>query len=201
MDKTSICNLALGHLGSKRIENITESTAEAEVCNEFFDHARDSMLRLRDWNFARGRQKLPEVTAPAFGFGKAFGLPADFVAARAVNGKEAGTPGATFEIVGREIHTDLDSVELKYTRREGNTQIWDPVFVDVFSYELAALIAPSLLQEPQVAATMRQLGDALLKSRAAPADVQESQPKAIRANANTARSIRSRTGYPDSYPS
>lgn len=57
-----ICNRALAMIGKDpAMTSMTENTEEASLCKLFYREARDSLLRLRQWNFALRRKALDEL--------------------------------------------------------------------------------------------------------------------------------------------
>ena len=50
--KTEICNMALSHIGTKRISTFGETTVQGRHCTDLFVPARDFVLRDHDWGFA-----------------------------------------------------------------------------------------------------------------------------------------------------
>jgi hypothetical protein len=62
----SICNLALGLLGSKSI-TLNASSANHTLCTLFFDDSRDEILVQHPWNWARKRAYAVQTTDPLFG--------------------------------------------------------------------------------------------------------------------------------------
>ena len=52
----SICNMALALVGADgTITALTQDNQNARVCNQFYDAARQTLLRSHPWNFATGR--------------------------------------------------------------------------------------------------------------------------------------------------
>lgn len=56
--EVSICNAALAHLGEASITALTDDTARARACNQFYGPMRDAVLRSHRWNFAQDREAL-----------------------------------------------------------------------------------------------------------------------------------------------
>lgn len=62
---TSICNMSLGRIGAKRIDDITDDTdtkSEAIQCRLHYAQTRDALLRSHWWRFASARADLAVVT-------------------------------------------------------------------------------------------------------------------------------------------
>ena len=64
--ETTICNLALAHLGDERIGSLTDDSEAARACNAVYVLARDGLTRAHPWNFAIQRANLAaEATSPS----------------------------------------------------------------------------------------------------------------------------------------
>ena len=48
LDKTRVCNLALGNVGSFQISDFVENSKESENCQQFFDTALENLLSKKD---------------------------------------------------------------------------------------------------------------------------------------------------------
>lgn len=60
-----LCNIALGHLGNKGLVTSVfppDGSVESKLCNGRYATARDEMLGMFDWDFARSRMALAAVT-------------------------------------------------------------------------------------------------------------------------------------------
>lgn len=72
----SICNGALMMIGAERISALTEASEEAAVCNERFQHVRDTVLSLFPWNICIYRATLTQdSTAPVYDYQYRYALP------------------------------------------------------------------------------------------------------------------------------
>ncbi len=80
MDAVGIVNAALDKLGVEPIGALTDDVKQARAANRVFDRLRDLELTLHTWRFSVARTTLPALsTAPAFGYARAFQVPADFL--------------------------------------------------------------------------------------------------------------------------
>lgn len=139
---TTICNLALGRLGSQRILDITEDTVEGRACALQYPVARDELLRMHRWNFAIDRDTLTALaSAPAFGWAKQYALPGDCLRVLQVNAWEDNEIPPRWEVEGRFLLTDENTAEIKFIKRETDVAVFDSVFVSALSCKLAAMIA------------------------------------------------------------
>ena len=143
---THVCNLALARLGEKRIMDMDEATTAGRACKLHFETARDAVLRSHRWNFAQKRATLSKlVTAPAFGWASQFTLPADCLRVLEVNNSEFEMhQGNRWEVEGRVLLSNEDSVELVYTGRTANSTVWDSLFVEALATYLAARLSETM---------------------------------------------------------
>ena len=91
LDKTSLCNVALGHIGQPEIQDIDEDeSTPARVCRTHFDLVRDSLFEKHDWDFLTKRLVLAkDATAPVNGYDNAFVLPTNWLRVLALNETDA----------------------------------------------------------------------------------------------------------------
>ena len=177
-----ICNMALGHLGQKSINSLTEARRESQLCKQFYAPTRDFVLRAHPWGFARRQQYLSVVSGmePA-GFEYAYYYPTECLLARKIhNPADEDTP-IYFEVstnpdTGEKvILTDYAQALLIYTVRVKDPLKFDPMFVDALAYKLAGDIAFPLTSKASVAETMFRSFQASL-SVAQAVDGNESRP-------------------------
>ncbi|WP_151767933.1 hypothetical protein [Acinetobacter oleivorans] len=118
----SICNQALNRIGAKSIISFDENTENARRCRALYAPARQTLLRMHPWSFAKRRIQLaPSAIRPAFGYQNAFPLPSDFL-------RVYSTGQIDYEIEGRNILADADLINLIYIADEQNEEIWDSIF-------------------------------------------------------------------------
>lgn len=150
--KTEICNFAISHLGSgKGIGNIdTEHSEEANACRQFYDMARDEMLREFPWPFASKTATLALVASdPSIEWLFSYRAPSDCLRIkRILSGERTDTEPVPYRKMsdsqGILVYTDMESAQMEYTAQITNTQLFDPDFVMALSLRLAAYIAPRL---------------------------------------------------------
>lgn len=137
-----ICNYALSKVGDNKIVAIDEGTPEANQCEILYPRARDFVLRNHPWNCAIGRSLLASsITAPAWGFEKAYPLPADCL--RVLDVVDA----SEWRVEGNHILTDFDgALKVRYVKRIEDTEQFDAHVVEVISSFLAIELAESLTQ-------------------------------------------------------
>lgn len=139
---TTICNQALGKLGSNRIidfEDNSENSPQIIQCRLHFEPTRDALGRSHSWRFARARAELVEDSeAPDFEWDNQFILPDDFLRFRSIF-EEDGTTSKSrrHSIEGQLLLTNLSEVSLRYIKKVTDPAEFDPLFVKVFVLLLA----------------------------------------------------------------
>jgi hypothetical protein len=156
--KTKIVNLALGRIGiSDILANVdTERSAHAVRAKLVFDDERDFVLRDFSWPFATRYITLGLVDGSSSDPANAdwtfaYRYPSDCLMARRLalgNGRTDSTPPAPFRVgsdtTGRLIYTDQEDAVLEYTARVTDAETFDPLFVSMLAWRVAASLAPSL---------------------------------------------------------
>jgi hypothetical protein len=137
-----VCNLALVSLGANTINDLTEDSTEAKVCNVFWDTTRRKTLRSHPWNFAIRRVELArELATPTYGYQYQYVLPADCLKVHDVN------ENRDFRIENRRIVTNESTCFIRYVADVEDVSVWDDAFVDVVAahlrYDLAYTITTS----------------------------------------------------------
>ena len=141
--KVQIANAALQKLGAKRIESLTQDSANARSMNAAFEGVRDSMFRRYDWSFAIRRASIAADAAQTeWGSWNRYSLPADFI--RLIRDDESGTnldwrieSGAEGE--GAFIVTaDSSPLEIRYVAKVEDPNQFDVLFVEALEHKLAA---------------------------------------------------------------
>lgn len=149
--EAGICNIALLRIGvTDTIDALTDASDEAKACTVLYAQARDTLLQSFRWPFAQRRATLALLASVEVeGWGYAYALPADFLAARSVwGGSRTGTPvpyalehSATS---GRMLLTDMPDAELHYTAQVTAVGVFPPLFVDALVWALAQDLAMAL---------------------------------------------------------
>jgi len=146
-----ICNQALTKLGASRITSLLDDTKQARSLNAIFETKRDAELAAHPWTFAITRAQIPaSSTAPAFGWAKAYPLPAGYLALVEVGEDYVfyqSDAGPLFQIEGGSILTDEASpLRIRYTQRITNSGLLPALFVEALACRLAAEVAEDLTQ-------------------------------------------------------
>lgn len=152
---TIISQLALSHLNiTKQIADVdTEKSKEAAACRQFFEVARDELLRDFPWPFATKFAQLALIVeSPTFEYGFAYRYPTDCLFIRRIlsglrndNRQSRIHYRVGNDDAGRVIYTDQQNAAVEITTIDAqNPAKWDSDFALALSYRLASYIAPSL---------------------------------------------------------
>jgi hypothetical protein len=156
LTSTQIVNIALGKAQVQgRISDLsTDTSKEARRGRDIYEQTRDAMLRSHVWNFSKARVELAEVTPDdtLVGFDKAFALPADFLRIIAVSPvnedncrvKYKAETVLTSSAYARVLLTNSTTLFLRYVRQVTETALFDPMFIEAFTWQLAADFASSI---------------------------------------------------------
>lgn len=144
--KTDICNLALDLLSAGTVVDVDNPTDATEsLLERWYDLSLKKALREHPWNFAAKRAILAaSSTAPAFGYAKAFPVPADFIRLLTLEnseGNQIGKDAYEFENGSILMNTDSTSLRLRYVYNITDVTRFDPMFVNLLAHEIALAIA------------------------------------------------------------
>jgi len=157
----SICSNALLHLGDTPIASFNESSKRATMCANLWPQVRDMMLRRHAWPCARKRVILaPEASAPKFDWGFSFLLPGDWL--RSLQYGERGQR-LDFELEGRRILANTDTLPLVYVWRNTDPALWDDALCDAACLEMVARLAYPITQSASLAQLKRAEADKFLR--------------------------------------
>lgn len=162
--KVSIFNMALNHLGitAPISTNSFSSDSRAVILNNFYETARDEVLKAFDWGFANTYKDLTLSTAispnPKFPF--VYDSPNDCIAARAiidsVMGKEKKFEPHSNSLGELSFLAEVECAKLRYTRRVEKENLFSPEFVIVLTYYLAALAGETITGQQKKADSCMQ---------------------------------------------
>ncbi len=182
--QVEIVNQALVKIGSDRIVSLADDVKAAKVASAIWDAKRDAELAAHPWTFAKARAELPALaTAPAFGWARAYQLPADYLTMVEVGENYVlymppDELVTLFEIEGQTILTDEASpLRIRYIRRITNTGLFPALFNEALACRLAAEMAESLTQSlAKREAAWKEYGMAIRTARQRNAIEQPPQP-------------------------
>lgn len=150
--KVGIFNMALNHLGvtAPIATNSMDKDSRAIILNNFYETARDEVLKAFDWGFANTYKDLTlsTTTSPNPKYPYVYDAPNDCIAARAIIDIQKGEE-KKFEVYANSLgdKSFLAQVEcgrLRYTRRIENEVLFEPEFAITLSYYLAALTGETI---------------------------------------------------------
>ena len=125
----------------------------AEEASAVWDLILTPELSANNWKFATRRASIPaSATPPAFGYERAFPVPADFLALTYVEGQGAqdtsdyrGSTLSAYVIEAGEILTDSPApLQIIYTARVTDPDRWDPGFRNAFAIKMAQALCYTL---------------------------------------------------------
>ncbi|XAI95349.1 tail tubular protein [Nostoc phage Nsp-JY18] len=175
-----ICNLALGHLGKKRINALDEALSEARECAQYYDHVRRIMLQSSNWTFARKRLALAQTTADfETRWPYTYTRPSDALAIRRILPPEAdrqyGSKKIPFEVREGKVYTILSPAYAEYTFDLTDVARYSPMFIDAMAYRLASFVAGPLTRSDKLQDRMEKKAE-IAQSMAVSADAAQDNP-------------------------
>ena len=181
-----ICNLALDKLGQREISatGLTAPATEIErVCARHYEQTKRKVLRKYIFKFAK---KYATITVsgtvtPTFGYSYAYTLPSGFLRLLTLGDVTIGddTPPGLYDISDGHIFTNESSpIKVTYIYDAVTVANYDPLFIDVFTLELAAAMAVKFTLKPSLVQMLKsELLDAQLAASAISG--QEKPPRRI----------------------
>ena len=166
MSPIDICNMALAHLGDRRISRLDDdaqvSDALVRYCSEFYAQARQEVLAAHRWTFAKNAVELSRRTdVTVIGFSYAHQLPENLIRLmRLVPGAQAvvanvvqptvfqSTQIDRFKIVGTKVWTDYEHIAIEYVQDVNNPDDWTPHFRAAVARLLASYLAGPTADNP-----------------------------------------------------
>jgi len=152
MGPTEICNMALGRLGAKRIndyDDASDTKPEAIQCRLHYEQTRDALIRSHWWRFARARATLSaNATDPDFEYDYAYDLPVDFLRMK----KPYEAYGVTellytYSLEGKQLLSNETSMDIEYIKKVTDPNQFDPLFIEVLVLQLALKMVMPLTQD------------------------------------------------------
>lgn len=142
-----ICNLALAHIGASSISSFNEQSKSAIECNRFYEHSKKTALRDHKWNFATKEVELALLTETYLGFDYAYAYPIDCLVVQKIYNAYSKSKKIQYSVrasndnSNRVILTNEVAPNIIYTSNIENTNLFDSLFVDVFTWRLAIDLA------------------------------------------------------------
>lgn len=177
--ETSLINIALGRAQIKaRLNNVeTDVTVEAKVARDCYVDIRDNLLRKYLWSFSKKRVELAQaVTTPAFGYDRAFVMPADYLRTISVHPADSECARIRYKIETVSVSgadtlvavANATQLFLLYVARQASAGLMDAMFRDVLEWDLAEHFALAIKESTTQAEYCTKQGRrALAEARAA----------------------------------
>ena len=158
--KTRIFNMALHELGisSPIVNSEQQNDTRAVILNNYYEAAKDEVLKAYDWNFAEKYRVLTpveeEILHPKYMY--AYDYPNDCLNARSLYSQCGDTLTKEFKISASEkgskiILANISPAVLRYTRRVDNETLFDSEFSTALAMYLAGLTGQALTGSQQKA--------------------------------------------------
>lgn len=152
VSNTSICNMALGRIGGKRINDFDDAgdtKLEAVQCRLHYEQTRNALLRSHWWRFASARKTLSrDPVTPDFEWDYQFDLPNDFLRMKRPYEDYSTNPEYplmySYELEGSKLLTNDTAMEIKYIKKVTDEAKFDPLFIEVLVLALALKFIPAL---------------------------------------------------------
>lgn len=168
MDQIQIINLGLGHISQRSIEDLNESSVQAEEASKVYDSCLQECLRGNNWAFAAVIDALASVAnyTPPSNWGYAYAYPANSMAMWRISNSytdPANKKGEDFRVVYvpalkvKVILTNCIQAYGEYTYYLQDTTLYDAAFVNVLSFRLAAALAMPLNADQDMAINMTKI--------------------------------------------
>lgn len=161
LSETKICNLSLSDLGSKRINDFsdtTENTTQAILCRLHYEPVRDATAMLHRWRFNSGRETLSrDATDPDFEWGAQFILPNDYLSMRSVyEGRFSDENVRSYDLEGDRLLTNETTMEIRYIKKVTDVTKFAPLFVQLLVLQLDLKLVMPLTQDVKLKQTIKE---------------------------------------------
>lgn len=165
-----IANLALSHLGMRKISDLTGTDPSTIAVNDFFEICRDDLFREFKWPFATSLADLSADSSQTLaGWEYTYAYPT-LSAATIWSVFDDSTADQRHEQdyevfydpvrASMVICSDLDDAICEYTAFVDNIALWDDKFIMALSYRLSASIAHTLTGDVDKGLKLMQLSNA-----------------------------------------
>lgn len=178
-DPISVCNQALGELGSAFISSFTDQTSISTLCGTLYPDARDMTAELHPWNWCKKRVTLARLAdAPAWGWQYQYTLPPDYLKVREVHPQH--TPW-DIEVNAQEVRvlvSNESQIGITYTFRVVDLNLWSPTALQVLVKVMASKLAKPITGQNSTEEQKLKEGLALLPEARA-SDGREGYPRRL----------------------
>lgn len=140
--ETQVYNLASKRVGGPRITSPDDDRTVARAIRAVWDIERRAAIRDGSWNFAMERFRLPALSArPAFGFARAYELPAECVRLIEVY----GCTRTDYQVEGGKILANVSGpLDIRCLVDVETASRWDDAFVQAFALRIALTIGEDI---------------------------------------------------------
>lgn len=177
--EVSLCNRALQMIGAGRIQSLTDpASAAARACNSLYAEIRDEVMAVHEWQFAKARQTLAQLSdGPEFGYDYAYQLPDECLRALRLHNELVLGKEVEFEIEGDQLLCDLESdVQLHYIKRITDPSKFSAMFKSSFCTRLSSDLAMILKKDKELQKSQLDIYYKLLPSQSSTDARSENQP-------------------------
>jgi len=154
LSETSICNMALGRIGSKRgttgeMSDVeTDTTVQGIYCRQHYEQTRNALLESYRWRFAMERAALSDtdIEDPTDEYSYVYQLPDNFLRLVSIYEESARTQYYKYALEGEKFYTNEDEINIRYIKKVTDVSKFTPLFIEVFVLKLARKLAMPLTQ-------------------------------------------------------
>jgi len=193
-DAKTICNLGLAKIGSTSINNLNPpKTVIEKLCVAGYNQWRDSELKKRRWVFATIVTTLaPTPASPIKNveYPYQYHIPGDML--RPI--RPAAPIACQWVIRGQFFYSRGNTLPIEYIRRVNETEMSDPLFIDVLAWRIAQeLVEPTTQSNEKFQKAQIGYRDAVSEASAQNAFILE--PQRVNGVDTDYEWIAERTGY------
>lgn len=168
LTQLQLCNLACSAIGAGTIDDLSETSVEAEQCNLWYEPVRDMVFRAAPWQSLEAQSRLTltverdqdedwVATDPTPGWAYAYALPANMIQPRYLADFRSFKLGSTNGT--RTLTVNLPDPILIYTANDVAIADWDSGLVQAIWSALAAHIAIKCTGQESKQQSMWQIAD------------------------------------------
>lgn len=151
----SLANAALNMLGADRLTSLDNTTNNRviDTVNQFLPLAKQETLRARDWNRARGRETLNEITNESEGeWSQAYAPPTDMLCMRHFASSIPQVRFAKYSVETNAqdkpiLYTSCSTNKIVYTKNLTDVNRWDPLMFNAAVIRLAWYMAGAIVRD------------------------------------------------------
>ncbi len=151
MDKLKICNASLRLLGVDHIVSLDEDGEPAELCNLFFEVAKNYILSSFPFHCARKRDRLAQLPAPSFGFKHAYRLPNDCLRLVRLNDRLD-----RYTIESSDLLTNANKAEIIYISKDVEISKLNNMVIEAITLQLAVKIGQNVTTNANIVQNLTQ---------------------------------------------